>query len=151
MNIFNSKWTYLVLALIGAVGFVYALLEGDDYIKEHPLYFTVIDKTEPIIARKQYKGSSELFTQQWIRIRYDLTNVTYDFDVENPFIAKSYVIGGHYTWEKPLIRNYSDAKYEYPWYISSPFVCFCGVIMIMSLCACMVISDASEHKQNHGY
>lgn len=126
-RIFNNKWTWLVIAIIGFLAFTAELYLQKKFIREHPLSFTVIDQAGPIIERRQFKGGSELITQQWIRIQYDSTKAIHDFPVENPFAAKSFAMNGNYTWSKPLITVYDKAGYEYPWYISAG----CAVLTII--------------------
>ena len=122
MNIFNrilnNVWTYLVLCLMGFTAFGVELHLQDNFAKSHPLSFTVIDQAGPVIERRSYKGGSELITNNWIIIKYDSTNVIHDFALQNPFYAKSFALNGNYTWSKPSMRDYDNAKYEYPWYIS---------------------------------
>ena len=107
------------MAIVGGLAYTAELYLQNKFIKEHPLSFTVIDQAGPVIERRQFKGGSELITQQWIRIQYDSTKAIHDFALENPFAAKSFAINCNYTWSKPLIGVYDNAGYEYPWYISA--------------------------------
>lgn len=131
-RIFNNKWTYLVIAILGGLAFTAELYLQKKFIREHPLSFTVIDQAGPVIERRQFKGGSELITQQWIRIQYDSTKAIHDFPVENPFTAKSFAINGNYTWSKPLITEYDKAGYEYPWYISAECVILTLIVALFS-------------------
>jgi hypothetical protein len=115
------------------VAFAIELYLQSNFIKSHPLSFTVIDQAGPVIERRQYKGGSELITQQWIRIQYDSTKAIHDFALENPFAAKSFELNGNYTWGAPLMRNYDDARYEYPWYISAECAVATVILSMFSL------------------
>lgn len=130
MNFLKNNWWKIFLGII-FIWFCYGLVVYFNMPKGDK--FVVVDKIEQM-ASDSHKYSSELVLRTFVRIKYE--NGDYEtFKIDDPFVARSYVVGQKYVQEKNHVSLGSDNFLAFSGlFFGGIFLISVGLTALISLC-----------------
>lgn len=131
MNFLKNNWWKIFLGII-FIWFCYGVVvyfnmpNGDKYV--------VVDKIEQMASNSTGKHSSELVLRTFVRVQYE--NGDYEtLRIDDPFVARYYVVGQNYIQEKYHVSLGSDNFLAFSGlFFGGIFLISVGLTALISLC-----------------
>lgn len=130
MNFLKNNWWKFLLGII-FIYFCYSLIVI--FTMPDKDSFIVLDKIEQMATKSTGKYSSELVLRTFVKVQYENGDVQ-TLKVDDPFIARSYVVNQKYIVDENHMSLYDYNKYAfYGRLIGLMTFCVCSLVLLIYL------------------
>lgn len=123
-----------VIYIISAAILIPYNMAVDSWMKENPIKYTVVDKSDGQIEAHDSKRAKNYSLVYYVQVKYDNGGFR-SISMEDPFAYKSYQMGTMYTITDSDIRNYEHTGIVVPWYME--WIVFFFVMVYIVLFGCI--------------